>query len=117
MLILRCRQQQRDGEVHEFNRLRLEANQARLVPIPDYGHDDDVVNSKVAEAYLHHASEIVYAHVKRQKPPKVVVISLLELQQQNNQVASGNNDGANSTLIKTKQMRGRLTQVLKNKRK
>ena len=54
-----------------------------------------------------HPCEIVYVHVQKRKPLKLVVISLAELREQNQDVVSGR-ERINTS---TKQIRGRITQA------
>ena len=60
--------------------------------------------------YLVHPCEIVYVHVQKRKPLKLVVIRLAELREQNQDVVSGR-ERTNSINTSTKQIRGRITQV------
>ena len=109
----RCRQQQRGAEAQRHNELRVDANNNvdnKSITHPDYGYNDLTVTNKLARVYAERAGEVVYVHVVKQKPFKVVVMTLAELRAQNQSVSRGN---FCATSTNTKQMRGRVTQVRK----
>ena len=130
VLTCECRQQSRGDEVERYNELRLQANaQAKLddgLPSLIYGVGCESANSifddvketyhhemhgALEQAYAEHVGEIVYVHVKKKKPIKLIVITLLELQSRNRKISGGIAIDDHDKC--TKHARGRISQLRK----